>query len=97
MWGRDDGEVFSLAIGEFCVRNKPIICMDNGFRGQVHLLGDKGIWYNSPENLYQILKTFDREESQKKDWNAYKLYTPEYVMDIFKKVFFIIIPKLFSY
>lgn len=87
IWGGSHGEVFSLAIGEFCVRNKPIICMDNGSRGQVHLLGDKGVWYNSHESLYQILTRFNRDNAKEMEWNAYKQYTPEYVMDIFKKVF----------
>jgi hypothetical protein len=26
IWGRSDGEVFSLSQGEFCFKNKPIIC-----------------------------------------------------------------------
>ena len=30
---------------------------------------------------------FDKHENSKKDWNAYKEYTPEIVMQQFKKVF----------
>ena len=50
----------------------------------VYLLGDKGIWYNNQHELLNILLNFKPE---KKDWNAYRDYTPEKVMKRFKQVF----------
>jgi hypothetical protein len=38
-------------------------------------------------NLKYILTHFNRAHSQQMDWNAYKEYTPEKVMEIFKSVF----------
>jgi hypothetical protein len=86
MWGRSDGEVFSLSQCEFSYKNKPIICTNIGYPGHMHLLGDKAIIYNQ-NTLEDILVNFDKNKVKEKDWNAYKNYTPENVMDIFKKVF----------
>jgi hypothetical protein len=86
IWGRTDGEVFSCSMGEFSIKNKPIIATKIGTLGHVNLLGDKSIWYDET-NLENILTTFNKEENAKLDWNAYKEYTPENVMKIFKKVF----------
>jgi hypothetical protein len=86
IWGRTGGEVFSLSHGEFSTKNKPIICTNIGYPGHIHLLQDKAIFYNEG-NLQDILINFNKEEMAKKDWNAYRDYTPEKVMEIFKKVF----------
>ena len=93
---RHIGESFGLAIAEFSTKNKPIITTPN-FKlnpnvdiAHIHFLKEKGIWYNE-DNLYSILTTFltkeNREEIAKKDWNAFKDYTPEKVIKQFKKVF----------
>lgn len=87
IWARKDGEVMSMAMGEFSIKNKPIICKNIGYPGHVHLLGDKAIWYKSKNHLINILQNFDKEEMAKKDWNAYRDYTPEKVMKIFDEVF----------
>lgn len=96
LWARNEGETFGLAIAEFSTKNKPVISTPNfklnpnADKAHVNLLGEKGIWYNE-NNLYKILTTFitkdNRCEIQKKDWNAFKEYTPEKVMKIFKEVF----------
>lgn len=86
IWARSDGEVFSLSQGEFSIKNKPIICTYSGYYGHIHLLGQKAIWYKE-NTLEQILTSFDPKVESQKDWNAYKEYTPENVMQIFKKVF----------
>jgi hypothetical protein len=85
--GRSYGETFGLAIAEFSTRNKPVLSTKVEIGDNVHykLLGDKGIWYTK-ETLYNILKNFNKEEIKSKDWNAYKDYTPEKVMKIFKEV-----------
>jgi len=48
------------------------------------MLGEKAIQYRTPEQLTEILKTFTPTD---KDWNAYQNYSPEKVMQIFKKIF----------
>jgi hypothetical protein len=94
LWARQGGESFGLAIGEFSIKNKPVFVTDSkeefginkGDIAHVYLLKDKGIWYNRG-NLEYLLKSFDRNEASKYNWNAYEDYTPEKVMNIFKKIF----------
>jgi hypothetical protein len=50
------------------------------------ILKHQAIWYKE-NTLEQILTTFDPAIESQKDWNAYKEYTPEKVMQTFKKVF----------
>ena len=96
IWGRADGEVMSMSMGEFSIKNKPIICTKYLFPeknimvgssssswGHVHLLGDKAIWYRNEHDLAKILTS----PIPSGDWNAYKEYTPEVVMAKFKEVF----------
>lgn len=92
IWARKAGETFSCSMGEFSIKNKPILCTRTGILGHVKLLGDTAIWYNE-NNLEEILTTFNREENAKKDWNAYKDYTPEPVMKLFKEVFIDSVPN----
>ena len=87
LWARADGEVMSLSMGEFSTKNKPIICMNIGYPGHVHLLKEKALWYNDYNSLYNTLNNFNPEVERMKDWNAYKEYTPEKVMQIFKETY----------
>jgi len=87
LWGRSDGETFGQAIAEFSIRNKPVIVSKVGALSHVTYLGDKGIWYSNEINLTDILLNFDPEIENKKDWNAYKDYTPEKVMKNFDNLF----------
>lgn len=87
IWARSDGEIFSLSMGEFSYNNKPIICMNIGYSGHVHLLKDKAMWYNNSESLKHILLNFKKIKDGKNNWNAYSDYSPEKVMDIFNEVF----------
>jgi hypothetical protein len=86
---RSDGETFGLAIGEFSIRNKPIITSKSRSRQNSHLqiLGKKALIYNNYDSLYKIINTFNKTEMRNKDWNAYRNYTPEIVMDKFNEVF----------
>jgi hypothetical protein len=83
------GHSFGLAIGEFSVNNKPIIAYDGECWNKEHLriLGDKSILYNTEEELYNIFKTFDKTKFVNEDMNCYKEFSPENVMEQFKKVF----------
>jgi len=67
-------------------KNKPVICCNSGFPAHLQLLKDKAIQYNE-QTLEKILTNLNKEEIQTKDWNAYKQFTPEKVMSIFKRVF----------
>jgi hypothetical protein len=87
LWARSGGEVMSIAMGEFSTLNKPIICTKTGGNGHVLLLKEQAIWYTNKSDLFDILTTFDPIVERTKDWNAYKEYTPEKVMDIFNKTF----------
>jgi hypothetical protein len=88
IYGRSDGETFGLAIAEFSVQNKPIVCTATypGMESLMHreILQDKALWYNSEDECYQLMKSFDPIEAQKHDWNAYRAYAPEHVMKQFK-------------
>ena len=88
IWGRSEGETFGLAIAEFSVKNKPVIATKENKTdpAHIHLLKDKAFWYNK-HSLKDILVNFNKEEINHKDWNAYREYSPEKVMKIFKKVF----------
>jgi hypothetical protein len=88
LWARRDGETFGLAIAEFSTKGKPVIATKKNILdlAHVHFLNNFGIWYDDT-NLYDILIHFNKEENAKKDWNAYKDFTPEKVMKQFKKVF----------
>jgi len=89
IWGRSDGETFGLAIAEFSICNKPVIVSNIGFDAHYKLLKEKGLWYSTGDELIKQIKyiaTTDKKELQKKDWNAYREYTPEKVMNIFNKI-----------
>jgi len=89
LWARMDGESFGISIGEFSSKNKPIIATATniGYTAHVEILKDKAIWYNDKESLLNILLSFNPEIEKKKDWNAYKDYTPEKVMKIFNETY----------
>ena len=83
------GQSFGLSLADFSVNNKPIIT----FGGVVlnvnykKILGDKALYYTNESELLEILEDFDKNKYIGKDLNCYKEYTPEKVMEQFKKVF----------
>jgi len=82
---RAEGESFGMACAEFSYSNKPVITYSNSpERNHIYVLKDKGLYYDSPQTLLDILLKF---EIQDKDWNAYREFTPESVINQFKKVF----------
>ena len=82
------GETFGLSIAEFSIKNKPVITCNCGDLEHIKILGDKAIIYNSKEQLLQIFKSIRTTIQSRKDWNAYKLYNPEFVMNLFKRYIF---------
>jgi len=88
LWAQSLGETFGLAIAEFSSLNKPVIAMKIGTtQAHAHFLGSKGIWYKNEKDLTDILLNFNSDIENKKDWNAYKEYTPEKVMKTFEKTY----------
>lgn len=83
---REKGETFGLAVGEFSIRNKPVVTCKKGIEtAHVDMLGDKGRYYNNEKELEHLLMNWTPDKY--KDWNAYKEFSPEKVMQIFKKIF----------
>lgn len=82
------GETFGLSIAEFSIKNKPIITSTYGDLEHIKILGDKAIIYNSKEALINIFKRIETIIRVRSDWNAYRLYSPENVMNIFKECVF---------
>ncbi|MCQ9634948.1 hypothetical protein MP477_08295 [Chryseobacterium sp. WG23] len=84
---RRQGESFGIAIGEFSIKNKPIITW-NGSDEKSHLeiLGNKALLYSDKEDLIQLLKNFVPDSQ--KDWDCYsKHFNPKVVMRKFEEVF----------
>lgn len=92
---RIEGEIFSLALGEFSLSNKPVITWAGGIdRGHHELLGDRMFVYDNEESLMEILLNFKQLEKEKnknneKDyWNVFKdKFSAEKVMEIFDRIF----------
>ena len=86
--GRLEGESFGLAVAEFSSKNKPVItninCLD---QEHIEILGEKGFYYDNEVDLTRILLDLTRKDIQGKDWDCYKEYRPEPIMNIFKNVF----------
>jgi hypothetical protein len=85
---RQMGETFGLSVAEFSSKNKPIITCISGDLEHIKILGDKAIIYNSKQNLIDIFKNIKSIISKQTDWNAYKLYSPENIMNVFKTYIF---------
>jgi hypothetical protein len=85
--GRTDGESFGLAICEFLHQNKPVItninCRD---KHHIELMNDKGYYYSSANELYDILMSMEKKEHQVK--SLVDQFKPEIVMNKLKEVFF---------
>ena len=83
---RNVGESFGAACAEFSLCNKPVITYKNSpEKNHIFTLKDKGIYYENSEQVWNILNSFTKQPE--KDWNAYREFSPEKVMEKFKKVF----------
>jgi len=83
---RPEGESFGAAVAEFSICNKPVITYyGSPERNHIFTLKERGIYYNNAVELENILLNFKKEPE--KDWNAYKEFNPENVMQKFKTVF----------
>jgi len=80
------GETFGMACAEFSSLDKPVITwFGSRERNHIEILGDKGIYYSTPQDLYNILINFVPNNNI--DWNCYRDYNPDKIMKIFEKVY----------
>ena len=84
---REMGETFGLSIAEFSIKNKPVITCPCGDLEHIKILGDKALTYTSKESLIHIFTNINDIINSRYDWNAYTLYSPYYVMSLFKNIF----------
>lgn len=89
---RNGGESFGLTVAEFSIKNKPVFtttyCTDPLCDGaHIEMLGDKAVLYSDYDDLVSKLLAAKEIVNSKNDWNAYREYTPDNVMNIFKNVF----------
>ena len=75
-------------MAEFSSKNKPIITCCSGDLEHIKILGDKAVIYNSKEELIKIFQHIKLITNMRTDWNAYELYSPSYVMNLFKLYIF---------
>ncbi len=86
---RKQGESFGLACGEFSTKNKPILTYSRSFdNAHLEILKSKAIKYSTYSTLKKLILNFDKNDIIRKNWDAYSyLFSPEIVMNKFKKVF----------
>lgn len=84
---RDRGETFGIAIGEFSIKNKPVLTYGKSDeKAHLQMLGNKALVYNSKEELKNLLLDFKPDSS--KNWDAYsEKFNPNEVMKKFDEVF----------
>jgi len=89
---RNGGESFGLTVAEFSNKNKPVLTTSYctvALNDLAHLdmLGEKAVLYHDYNSLVSLLTNFQDIEKTRTDWNAYREYTPELVMQQFKNIF----------
>lgn len=82
---RQRGETFGLSVIEFMSQGKPILTYGNSLeKNHYLLLKDKGIFYNTYEDLLQLFKNYKPEQIHYDNLN---LFAPEIVIDKFYNIF----------
>jgi len=82
------GESFGVACAEFSLRNKPIITWDGSKEtSHIDILGENGVYYSNPKDLFHILLNIDKKQINDIDWNMYTQFSPEPIMKKFKEVY----------
>jgi len=86
---RSMGETFGLSIAEFSIRNKPIITYKGGVdSAHVYFLGEKALYYKTRKGLILTLLLLNKRKLNQYNWDPYsERFSPEVVMEKFKKVF----------
>lgn len=86
---RVQGETFGLAVGEFSLRNKPVLTWTYGKdRGHLRILKDQCLTYSDEAEFYDLVIRFERFGGPELTWNAYaEQFSPPTVMRAFARVF----------
>ncbi len=91
---RLDGEVFSLSVAEFSIKNKPIITWKPDIIpstydiGHIFSLKEKGIYYKDKNEFNTILLNISKNDIKNKSWDAYSnRFSAKNVMNEFESVF----------
>jgi hypothetical protein len=83
---RAEGESFGIACGEFSICNRPVITYsESPERNHIEQLGRKALLYRDAQSLYTLLLGF--KANRLLDWNCYKEFGTQRVMEEFKRVF----------
>lgn len=82
------GESFGLSCAEFSICNKPVITYHKSpERNHIDTLDERGIYYENYSDILHILRNLDKKEINSLEWNCYRDYTPEKVVQKFKEVY----------
>ncbi|MCA8942447.1 MAG: hypothetical protein KDB80_07775 [Planctomycetes bacterium] len=83
---RREGETFGLSVGEFSIRNKPVLTWTDGTDNHhIDVLREKGIYYRTAEELRTLLMGIHGLQG---DYDAFsERFSPAVVMDRFHEVF----------
>ena len=85
---RRQGESFGLAIGEFLLKDKPVVAWLFGAdKGHLDMIGNTGRYYRNAVDLYQILVGFQKPATRGRFRTRVEIYSPQNVMNVFQKVF----------
>jgi len=84
---RARGETFGLAVAEFSSKNKPVYSYFlSQERAHIDILGNRGVYYSNEEEIFLLLLNHQKEYG-KEDWNQYKAFAPQPVMERFRDTF----------
>jgi hypothetical protein len=83
LYGREGGETFGIACGEFSICNKPIIARKTRSGNEVYLLKDKIILHDTDEELKNIIYNWNKYKIDVTE-NEYKKFNSENIMNKFK-------------
>lgn len=81
---RSGGETFGLAVSEFAMENKPVITYElSGERAHIEILGERGIYYKSMDDVYDILNNLKNHVKYNDYYLPYEQFSPEKIMNKF--------------
>jgi hypothetical protein len=85
---RRTGETFGLAVGEFSMLNRPVLTFGSS-QDQSHLaiLNENVLIYSDKHSLITTILRFNRTEAKTRDWNSYRRFAKNPVMERFLDVF----------
>ena len=85
---RVQGETFGLAIAEFLLKDKPVIAsMDGVDQNHVEMLGDRGLFYREPVEVFDLLTGFTKTDNNGQYRELVAEFSPRRVMQKFEEVF----------